>query len=108
MKPPFQSQFDKRNFHGCHNKFMVTDISGFIGKNINFMRNLAFSRVFLGTSNWSGDYFTDTAGISFVFKPISHTNIRKSASSKQIPDLLIQLQEVFNRDWNSQLALKIY
>ncbi|KAG5895663.1 hypothetical protein JTB14_008672 [Gonioctena quinquepunctata] len=64
-----------------HNKYMVTD-----------------NTVFIGTSNWSGDYFTDTAGVSFVLRdPIfdrnsSHTTIRS------------QLQGVFERDWNSVYA----
>ncbi|XP_023021038.2 5'-3' exonuclease PLD3 isoform X1 [Leptinotarsa decemlineata] len=64
-----------------HNKYMVTD-----------------NTVFIGTSNWSGDYFTDTAGVSFVLRdPIfdrnsSHTTIRS------------QLQGVFERDWNSIYA----
>ncbi|KAJ8930749.1 hypothetical protein NQ314_016421 [Rhamnusium bicolor] len=61
-----------------HNKYMVTDNTAYIG-----------------TSNWSGDYFTDTAGVSFVLHdPVfdrnsSHTTIRS------------QLQGVFERDWNS-------
>ncbi|KAL3275134.1 hypothetical protein HHI36_019904 [Cryptolaemus montrouzieri] len=61
-----------------HNKYMVTD-------------NMAF----IGTSNWSGDYFTDTAGVSFILHdPVfdrnsSHITIRS------------QLQDVFERDWNS-------
>merc|ERR1712098_904798 len=33
-----------------HNKYMVTDKTGFIG-----------------TSNWSGDYFMSTGGIGFVY-----------------------------------------
>ncbi|XP_050512587.1 5'-3' exonuclease PLD3-like isoform X2 [Diabrotica virgifera virgifera] len=64
-----------------HNKYMVTDNTAFIG-----------------TSNWSGDYFTDTAGVSFVLhdpvfdRNTSHTTIRS------------QLQGVFERDWNSPYA----
>lgn len=64
-----------------HNKYMVTD-------------NVAF----IGTSNWSGDYFIDTAGVSFVLhdpmfeKNTSHSTIRS------------QLQDVFERDWNSPYA----
>nr|CAH7728067.1 unnamed protein product [Callosobruchus chinensis] len=55
-----------------HNKYMVSDTTAFIG-----------------TSNWSGDYFTDTAGISFVL----HDPVFES-----------QLEEVFERDWNSPYA----
>ncbi|KAF7278284.1 hypothetical protein GWI33_008637 [Rhynchophorus ferrugineus] len=64
-----------------HNKYMVTDNTAFIG-----------------TSNWSGDYFTDTAGVSFVLhdpvfeRNASHTTIRS------------ELQAVFERDWNSDYA----
>ncbi|XP_056630721.1 5'-3' exonuclease PLD3-like isoform X1 [Diorhabda sublineata] len=64
-----------------HNKYMVTDNTAFIG-----------------TSNWSGDYFTDTAGISFILhdpvfdRNTNHTTIRS------------QLQGVFERDWNSPYA----
>lgn len=64
-----------------HNKYMVTDNTAYIG-----------------TSNWSGDYFTDTAGVSFVLhdpvfdRNASHTTIRS------------ELQMVFERDWNSQYA----
>lgn len=61
-----------------HNKYMVTDNTAFIG-----------------TSNWSGDYFTDTAGISLILhdpvydRNVSHITIRS------------QLQAIFERDWNS-------
>ncbi|AFB76963.1 phospholipase-D-like protein [Cotia virus SPAn232] len=55
-----------------HSKFMVTDIDAYIG-----------------TSNWSGNYFVDTAGVSIVLTPNDSTGIRK------------QLEMVFLRDWNS-------
>lgn len=64
-----------------HNKYMVTDNTAYIG-----------------TSNWSGDYYTDTAGVTFVLHdPIfdrntSHSTIRS------------QLQSIFERDWNSEYA----
>ncbi|XP_045462898.1 5'-3' exonuclease PLD3-like [Harmonia axyridis] len=64
-----------------HNKYMVTD-------------NMAF----IGTSNWSGDYFIDTAGVSFVLhdpafdRNSSHSTIRS------------QLQDIFERDWESAYA----
>jgi len=64
-----------------HNKYMVTDNTAYIG-----------------TSNWSGDYFIDTAGIGLVVhdpmdnRNISHITIRS------------QLQAVFERDWNSKYA----
>ncbi|ENN72293.1 hypothetical protein YQE_11036, partial [Dendroctonus ponderosae] len=64
-----------------HNKYMVTDNTAFIG-----------------TSNWSGDYFTDTAGVSFVLhdpvfdRNANHTTIRS------------ELQALFERDWNSEYS----
>ena len=59
-----------------HNKYMVTDRSGFIG-----------------TSNWTPDYFISTGGIGFVF-----------ASSKSENDMRKNLESVFMRDWNSPYA----
>ncbi|KAL0281226.1 UNVERIFIED_CONTAM: hypothetical protein PYX00_002277 [Menopon gallinae] len=64
-----------------HNKYMVTD-----------------NGVFIGTSNWSADYFTDTAGVSFVM----------TTNSTLDNTLREQLVEVFNRDWNSSYAQNIY
>ncbi|XP_019871035.1 5'-3' exonuclease PLD3 isoform X2 [Aethina tumida] len=67
-----------------HNKYMVTDNTAYIG-----------------TSNWSGDYFTDTAGVAFVVhdpvydRNTSHTTIRS------------QLQDVFERDWNSNYTVPL-
>ncbi|EDW71296.1 5'-3' exonuclease PLD3 [Drosophila virilis] len=61
-----------------HNKYMVTDRVAYIG-----------------TSNWSGDYFTDTAGIGLVLKdtqPGLTGTIRND------------LENVFDRDWNSTYA----
>ncbi|XP_034475352.1 5'-3' exonuclease PLD3-like [Drosophila innubila] len=60
-----------------HNKYMVTDRVAYIG-----------------TSNWSGDYFTDTAGIGLVLKD----------TNPNISSLRNDLQNIFNRDWNSAFA----
>jgi len=54
-----------------HNKYMVTDKQGYIG-----------------TSNWSGDYFISTGGVGFVFTG----------------PLREQLADVFTRDWSSEYA----
>ena len=54
-----------------HNKYMVTDNHGYIG-----------------TSNWSGDYFISTGGIGFVFTG----------------QLRQKLEDVFFRDWTSSYA----
>jgi len=64
-----------------HNKYMVTDRVAYIG-----------------TSNWSGDYFTDTAGIGLVLKdtqPAMASSLRND------------LQNIFNRDWNSQYSREL-
>eukprot|EP01119_Soliformovum_irregulare_P000831 TRINITY_DN10616_c0_g1_i1.p1 TRINITY_DN10616_c0_g1~~TRINITY_DN10616_c0_g1_i1.p1 ORF type:complete len:619 (+),score=143.49 TRINITY_DN10616_c0_g1_i1:696-2552(+) len=55
-----------------HAKFMVTDEASYIG-----------------TSNWSSDYFENTGGLSFNTK----TEMVRS-----------QMQDVFDRDWNSAYA----
>ncbi|KAL7741444.1 hypothetical protein ACLKA6_000769 [Drosophila palustris] len=61
-----------------HNKYMVTDRVAYIG-----------------TSNWSGDYFTDTAGIGLVLK---------DTQPNQASSLRNDLQNIFNRDWYSAFA----
>jgi len=58
-----------------HNKYMVTDQAAYIG-----------------TSNWSGDYFINTGGVGLV---INGTSLRD------------QLKEVFDRDWNSPYAMPL-
>ncbi|XP_067006236.2 5'-3' exonuclease PLD3 [Anabrus simplex] len=63
-----------------HNKYMVTDKTAYIG-----------------TSNWSGDYFISTGGVGLV--------ITESAVNGTQPDgVRAQLQAVFERDWNSKYA----
>lgn len=64
-----------------HNKYMVTDNTAYIG-----------------TSNWSGDYFIDTAGVGFVM----HDPVFGKNSSKE--SIRAQLEAVFLRDWNSNYA----
>ena len=49
---------------------------------------------FPGTSNWSGDYFIDTAGIGLVI----------NGNSNSSTDIRQQLSDVFLRDWNSEYA----
>lgn len=65
-----------------HNKYMVTDNTAYIG-----------------TSNWSGDYFVNTAGVAFVVRePEGHNNNETLRS---------QLEAVFLRDWNSNYSYPI-
>jgi len=58
-----------------HAKYMVTE-----------------KQAFITTSNWSGDYFLDTCGASFI------TNQSK---------VIAELQEKFLRDWNSEYAVDL-
>ncbi|KAH0953755.1 hypothetical protein HN011_008467 [Eciton burchellii] len=64
-----------------HNKYMVTDLAAYIG-----------------TSNWSGDYFIDTAGIGTVFESVGHQN---GDSIRQ------QLEDIFHRDWYSNYSFSL-
>lgn len=57
-----------------HNKYMVTDKIAYIG-----------------TSNWSGDYFVNTAGSALVINQTRSTEATVQS----------QLRDVFERDWNS-------
>ncbi|XP_077255467.1 5'-3' exonuclease PLD3 isoform X2 [Temnothorax americanus] len=79
---PTNSSLDKIPYGRVnHNKYMVTDIAAYIG-----------------TSNWSGDYFIDTAGIGTVFESVGHQsndNIRQ------------QLENIFHRDWYSNYSFSL-
>ncbi|XP_043390501.1 5'-3' exonuclease PLD3 isoform X2 [Chelonia mydas] len=66
-----------------HNKYMVTDKVAYIG-----------------TSNWSGDYFVRTAGSALVVNQCD-------ANAQGEPTVQEQLQAVFERDWNSQYSRDI-
>lgn len=62
-----------------HNKYMVTDKIAYIG-----------------TSNWSGDYFVSTAGSALV--------VNQTASDSSEPTVQSQLKAVFERDWDSDYS----
>ena len=47
-----------------------------------------FIQGYIGTSNWSGDYFISTGGVGFVFTG----------------ELREQLASIFERDWTSSYA----
>lgn len=53
---------------------------------------------FTGTSNWSENYFTQTAGVGLV------VNQTGSAVEKGQQTVQNQLQNIFQRDWHSQYA----
>ncbi|KAM9481392.1 5'-3' exonuclease PLD3 [Clarias gariepinus] len=63
-----------------HNKYMVTDRTAYIG-----------------TSNWSGDYFVNTAGSALVVNQTSSSESSESTVREQ-------LQAVFERDWASSYS----
>ncbi|XP_054652156.1 5'-3' exonuclease PLD4-like [Dunckerocampus dactyliophorus] len=75
--------------------------------------NIPFSRVnhskymvtekvaYIGTSNWSGDYFVSTAGVGLV---ISQHAASPSWKTKSVQS---QLKAVFNRDWFSDFAVHL-
>ena len=63
-----------------HNKYMVTDESAYIG-----------------TSNWSADYFVNTAGVSLVSREGSGSCYRNDS-------LRESLLHLFDRDWYSGYA----
>ncbi|CAD5230842.1 unnamed protein product [Bursaphelenchus xylophilus] len=70
---PYQKQLPFARVN--HNKYMVTDNSAYVG-----------------TSNWAGDYFINTAGVGIIIK-------------KEKSDTLVQqFNAVFDRDWNSKYA----
>ncbi|XP_063793744.1 5'-3' exonuclease PLD3 [Pseudophryne corroboree] len=62
-----------------HNKYMVTDRVAYIG-----------------TSNWSGDYFIRTAGAALV--------VNQTCADNATGTMQEQLQAVFMRDWNSDYS----
>ncbi|KAG9472957.1 5'-3' exonuclease PLD3 [Eleutherodactylus coqui] len=62
-----------------HNKYMVTDRVAYIG-----------------TSNWSGDYFIHTAGSALV--------VNQTCSPNATNTMQKQLEAVFLRDWNSNYS----
>nr|XP_019936140.1 PREDICTED: phospholipase D3-like isoform X1 [Paralichthys olivaceus] len=64
-----------------HAKFMVTD-----------------RVVYIGTSNWSENYFSQTAGVGLV------VNQTGSAVGKDQQTLQSQAEELFLRDWRSQYS----
>ncbi|KAI4457676.1 phospholipase d - related [Holotrichia oblita] len=66
-----------------HNKYMVTE-----------------STAYIGTSNWSGDYFINTAGVAFVLQD-------GAGVKNDTVTIRSQLQSVFERDWNSNYSYPI-
>ncbi|XP_036061975.1 5'-3' exonuclease PLD4 isoform X1 [Onychomys torridus] len=65
-----------------HSKFMVTDKAAYIG-----------------TSNWSEDYFSSTAGVGLV---VSQTT---PDAQPHVTPVQEQLRWIFERDWSSRYAM---
>lgn len=53
---------------------------------------------YIGTSNWSGDYFVNTAGVGLILED-PFTDRNESART-----IRSDLASVFERDWNSKYA----
>ena len=68
-----------------HCKFIVTD-----------------NMLFIGTNNWSPDYFEKTAGVSFSLMLDS-----SALESSDSVDLRTRLGQVHARDWNSEYSTYI-
>ncbi|XP_005111969.1 5'-3' exonuclease PLD3 isoform X2 [Aplysia californica] len=64
-----------------HCKYMVTD-----------------QHAYIGTSNWSGDYFTATGGLSFVIEQPKNKTVNENGNIRQ------QLEDVFLRDFFSEYS----
>ena len=81
-----------------HNKYMVTDNAAFIS-----------------TSNWSGDYFISTGGVSVVYNETcdGSCNAKTGKSSKIViqsesnKTMQVQLKELFERDWESDYSIAL-
>ncbi|KAK5857241.1 hypothetical protein PBY51_010499 [Eleginops maclovinus] len=67
-----------------HNKYMVTDKGAYIG-----------------TSNWSADYFLTTAGLGLAISQHCPHDVWKTKA------LQCQLKSVFARDWHSEFAVHL-
>lgn len=80
---------------------------------------------YIGTSNWSGDYFTNTAGIGLVMQDeedddghdatttaeTTQGNETSSSMNAEITQprstIRSDLAATFDRDWNSMYALEL-
>ena len=75
--PPYTKEIPYTRVN--HNKYMVTE-----------------SVAYVGTSNWSADYFTNTGGVGYV---INETETGGTVRA--------QLQAVFERNWNSSFTTPV-
>lgn len=86
FKVPVFDEFEKSIPYARvkHDKYMVTENS-----------------LYIGTSNWSPDYFINTCGVGVVITPQE-----TEGSSKKIPKLMMvrNMQNLFERDFSSEFA----
>ncbi|KAJ8014826.1 hypothetical protein DPEC_G00019780 [Dallia pectoralis] len=69
---------------------------------VNHAKYMVTDRVaYIGTSNWSENYFTKTAGVGLVVNQTGSL-VREGQKSLQT-----QLEELFLRDWTSEYALQL-
>ena len=59
---------------------------------------------YIGTSNWSADYFVSTGGIGCIINQ-TLSDAKNQLNSDTIQG---QLQDVFSRDWNSNYTKSIW
>lgn len=55
---------------------------------------------YIGTSNWSADYFINTAGVGLVMEDTMQNNVNGTSNTVRN-----DLASVFERDWNSAYAV---
>ncbi|KAK2498868.1 hypothetical protein MC885_015180 [Smutsia gigantea] len=67
-----------------HSKFMVTERAAYIG-----------------TSNWSENYFSSTSGVGLVLSQ------RAPGTQPDLPTVQEQLRQLFERDWSSRYAVRL-
>ena len=56
----------------------------------------------VGTSNWSGDYFISTGGVSLI----SNQTQSMLSNNDSVP-IQEELRLIFERDWNSEYSFDI-
>lgn len=57
---------------------------------------------YIGTSNWSADYFTNTAGIGLVLEESTQADQNDTTIT-----IRKDLASIFERDWNSPYAVEL-
>ena len=88
MKVPIFSGQEKVPFSRVnHNKYMVTDNS-----------------VYIGTSNWSADYFVNSGGAAFIATFDSNNLTKHLQSNQKVHNLQKKLKSIFLRDWYSKYS----